>query len=63
MPQKKLQVDQIKGNDAAADKLKTEGEALGEVKWVNVHTDTGVVVVTYSDGFDEAAFQAIVDSL
>lgn len=63
MPQIKLQVDQIKGNDAAADKLKTEGEALDAVKWVNIHKDTGVVVVTFGDGYDESAFQAIVNSL
>lgn len=63
MPQIKLQVDKIKGNDVATDKLKTEGEALDAVKWVNAHTDTGVVVVTYADGFDESSFQAVVDSL
>lgn len=63
MPQIKLQVDKIKDNDAATDKLKAEGEALDAVKWVNAHKDTGVVVVTYADGFDESSFQAIVDSL
>ncbi len=61
MPQTKLQVTGMKDKNDAK-KIIEAGETLAEVKMVNANFETGVVVVTHSDGFDEAAFKAAVSA-
>lgn len=45
-------------DQAAADAIVQKGEAVDGVLFVNVNANTGVIVVTHGDGFDEAAFKA-----
>lgn len=45
-------------DQAAADTITAKGEEVAGVKFVNVNVDSGVVVVTHGDDFDEAAFKA-----
>ncbi len=61
MPQTKLQVTGMKDKNDAK-KIIEAGEALAGVKMVNANFETGVVVVTHGDGFDEAAFKASVSA-
>lgn len=56
MPQ--TQIKASIADNAAADNIVSKGESVAGVKFVNINTDTGVVVVTHDDSFDEAAFKA-----
>lgn len=56
MPQ--TQIKASIADKAAADNIVSKGESVAGVKFVNINTDTGVVVVTHDDSFDEAAFKA-----
>lgn len=45
-------------DQAAADAIVKKGEGVNGVLFVNVNVDSGAVVVTHDDSFDEAAFKA-----
>lgn len=45
-------------DQAAADSLVAKTESVAGVKFVNVNVDSGLIVVTHDDSFDEAAFKA-----
>lgn len=42
-----------------ADKVVSDGGAVQGVKWININTEKGIIVVTHSDDYDEAAFKSI----
>ncbi len=56
MPQTQYEVKVA--DQAAADQLVAKTENVAGVKFVNVNTSTGIMVVTHGDDFDEAAFRA-----
>lgn len=56
MPQSCYNVT-ITDKDTAED-LVTKGNSVTGVKWVNVNIDKGLVVVTHSEDYDEAAFKS-----
>lgn len=56
MPQTKFE-SSVKDKEAA-DAIVKNGEAVAGVKFVNVNADTGVIVVTHDDSFDESAFKS-----
>lgn len=45
-------------NKEAADALVAKTENLAGVLFVNVNLETNTIVVTYGEGYDEAAFKA-----
>lgn len=45
-------------DQAAADAIVKKTENVAGVRFVNVNADTGIIVVTHGDDFDEAAFKA-----
>lgn len=55
MPQSCYNVT-ITDKDTAED-LVTKGNSVTGVKWINVNIDKGLVVVTHSEDYDEAAFK------
>ena len=61
MPQTKLQVTGMQ-DKSDAKKLIEIGETVANVKLINANFETGVVVVTHGDGFDEVAFKAAVSA-
>lgn len=56
MPQ--TQIKSSINDKAAADAVVSKGEGVAGVKFVNVNIETGAVVITHDDSFDEAAFKA-----
>lgn len=56
MPQAKFEA--TVADQAAADAIVAKTENVAGVKFVNVNVDSGVIVVTHDDSFDEAAFKA-----
>lgn len=56
MPQ--TQFETSVADQAAADAIVAKGEGVAGVKFVNVNTSTGLVVVTHGDDFDAGAFKA-----
>lgn len=59
MAQLKLNVSGLSGK-ADADRLVEQTASVKGVKFVNVNTDDGFVIVTYGDDFDEAGFKSAV---
>lgn len=50
---------QVSINDKEnADKLVADTNNMTGVKWVNVNLDSGTVVVTHGEDYDEAAFKS-----
>ena len=42
-----------------AEKINKEGSDVQGVKWININSDNGTIVVTHGDDYDEAAFKSI----
>ncbi len=59
MPQLKLDVTGMGSKDDAKN-LVAKCEEVAGVKMANANFETGVVVVTYGDGFDEGAVKAAI---
>lgn len=57
MPQSQYQASVA--DQAAADAIVAKTENVAGVRFVNVNVDTGVIVVTHGDDFDEAGFKAV----
>lgn len=62
MPQTKLQVNGIASRDEAK-KIIEKGEALESVRMVNANHETGAVVITHFENFNEAEFKQILTDL
>lgn len=56
MPQSQFQA--TIADQATADAIVKNTENVTGVRFVNVNADTGVIVVTHGEDFDEAAFKA-----
>lgn len=58
MPQTQFEV--AVADQAAADAIVAKGENVAGVKFINVNVDSGLVVVTHGEDFDEGAFKSAV---
>lgn len=56
MPQSQYQANIA--DQATADAIVKNTENVAGVRFVNVNVDTGVIVVTHGDDYDEAGFKA-----
>lgn len=59
MPQCKISVSGMNSKQDG-DRLVAETEKVAGVRFVNANHEDGYVVVTFGDGFDEAAYKAAV---
>lgn len=57
MPQTSYQTG-ISDKDTA-DQIISDGNNVQGVKWININTEKGLIVVTHSEDYDEAAFKSI----
>lgn len=58
MPQTQFEV--AVADQAAADAIVAKGENVAGVKFINVNVDSGLVVVTHGEDFDEGAFKSAI---
>lgn len=58
MPQAKYENVKV-ADKAAADELVKKLESVAGVKFVNVNHETGVVVITHGDDYDESGAKSI----
>lgn len=58
MPQTKYENVKV-ADKAAADDLAKKIEGVAGVKFVNVNHETGIVVVTHGDDYDEASAKSL----
>lgn len=63
MAQTKYTIEKIIGEEKLAEQLKQAGYALDGVKWVNINLQSGDVVLTHDEDYNESDFQKIIDSL
>lgn len=61
MPQCKISVSGM-GSKQDGDRLAEQTAGVAGVRFVNANHEGGYVVVTYGDGFDEAAYKAAVNA-